>query len=118
MRSTYTSRFVLPISEKILVSYSGLLLFVFVCLTPYPVPTASYAYSTVDGFLQDLKLMASNAEAFNGKDAIITKHAHKLYTEAERLLLVERTILGVEKDTYRIQENDIRAKCVYCVVRT
>ncbi len=42
---------------------------------------ASYMYSTVDSFLADLKLMASNAEKFNGPDATITKNAKKLYAE-------------------------------------
>jgi hypothetical protein len=64
----------------------------------------------VEGFLADLRLMAANAAAFNGADSLIAKDARKLVDEAEKSISLERDLLGADKDPYRMQENDIRAK--------
>lgn len=83
------------------------------CLSDIRDNLARFKYKTVSSFLADFELIYTNSVAFNGADADITKNAKKLFTEATRLLSVEKQILGAEFDTFTVQENDIKTKYDY-----
>jgi hypothetical protein len=71
---------------------------------------AKFKYKTTTAFIEDVELIHSNSVLFNGPTHNITTAAKKLVGEAQSLLSVERRTLGADKDTFTVQENDIRVK--------
>ena len=89
-----------------------------ICLQDIRDKIAAFSYHTMEGFVNDLKLMVSNSVLYSGDKAPITMTAKKLYEEAIRKLAVEgggyddKDISLMGKDSYGFfgQENDIKAK--------
>ena len=69
-----------------------------------------YKYMTLDSFISDIKLVASNCERFNGANAQLTRNAKKMVSVVQELVKAEKSALGDGNDKFSIQERDIRAK--------
>jgi hypothetical protein len=81
-----------------------------ICLMDIREKISEYKYSTAKELLDDVTLMAENAELFNGKASDIAKNGWKLVNKLKRGLAHDREHFGVEGDTIRILEEAIQKK--------
>lgn len=78
-----------------------------ICLMDILAKSRQFQYSTRREFLNDMHLMARNAETFNGSVSEITKNAWFLYKRLERAVNHEKNHFGEEGDVYRLLEEAI-----------
>lgn len=71
---------------------------------------AEYKYSTAKALLDDVQLMAENAEKFNGLNSDISKRANSLVHQLKESLNHDRIHFGAEGDTIKILEEAIQKK--------
>eukprot|EP01034_Spumella_vulgaris_P022021 gene22021-28115_t len=73
---------------------------------------AHFKYDTAGAMIQDVELMARNAQAFNGAGHLITVTASKLVEKLRTSVNHEAVHFGADKDTIRLMEEAIRKKNV------
>jgi len=84
-----------------------------ICLSDIREKIASYQYETAAALIDDVTLMASNSESYNGPNSSITLLAFKLVEKLKTSLRHELDHLGPELDSILFTEEAIRRKKVY-----
>jgi len=82
------------------------------CLMDIREKIAEYKYLTAKSLLDDVTLIAENAEKFNGVNSEIAKYGLKLVARLKNNLSHEFIHFGPEGDTVRILEEAIQKKLV------
>ncbi len=67
-------------------------------------------YSTAQQLLEDMRLMADNAELFNGKANVVSVTAKRMLDQLTSSLAHDRTHFGSEKDSIALLEQAIQRK--------
>ena len=84
-----------------------------ICLSDIREKIASYQYETAAALIDDVTLMASNSESYNGPNSSITLLAFKLVEKLKTSLRHELDHLGPELDSILFTEEAIRRKKVH-----
>jgi hypothetical protein len=69
-----------------------------ISLTDIRMKNACYEYETAAALINDLELMARNAELFNGPGHVVTKNGRKLVNMLKKNLEHEKKLLGFDRD--------------------